>query len=168
MSDRFRSRGGFKRSARLTNWVSPAQQGYLAVASAGATIISSAPFEDPATLMRSRGQISVRPASFGADLEVVGAYGEGIVSQEALAAGILSLPEPFSDADWGGWYIWRAFSFRFEFDTDGSLFPASIQMDIDSKAMRKIAPNEAFVAIAESFVGAFSISAPIRALIKLP
>ncbi len=162
---RFRSNA---RSARLTQWIGPANQGYVNVASGGATLLASASFEDPVTQMRARGQVSVVPQSFGSDVTLVGAFGICVVSTEAFNVGITAIPEPFTDADWGGWYVWRSFSYRWEFATAEASNPINWNFEIDSKAMRKVSANETIVQIAESQVGAFSISTPIRELIKLP
>jgi len=154
-------------SRRLTSWFGPADQGYVAVASAGATLFSNVSIEERVTVIRTRGQISIIPAAFGADLNVVGAVGMGIVTTEAFTAGILSVPEPFSDADWGGWLMWRSFSYRVEFlDSTGIAVP-NWSFEVDSKAMRKVRQNETIILVAESQQGAFTISAPLRVLVKL-
>ena len=153
---------------RLTEWSSLAAQGYVTVAAAGATLISSVSFEDPGTIIRSRGIISVKPTTHNSDQDFHGAFGIGLVSAEALAVGVTALPEPFSDADWGGWMVWQPFSFNWDFsDLTGQRF-GSIQMAIDSKAMRKVEPSSAMVFVAESFGGAFSITEQVRLLLKLP
>ena len=152
---------------RLTQWVGPAIQGYVSVASAGATLIASVPLDEAATIVRTRGQVSVKPFTFAADLNVVGAIGLGIVSSEALAVGVTAVPEPFADGDWGGWFVWRSFSFHYEFGTAVGQSIESMDFEIDSKAMRKGGPNESVVIVAESQGGAFDISMPLRMLIKL-
>ena len=159
---------GDSRTARLTEW-STYGGASAGVASGGATLISSISFEDPGTLIRTRGIISVAPQAFGADLLVTGCYGAGIVSAEALAVGITAIPTPVSDADWGGWMVIEPFSLRVEFsDATGIVVPASVQVPIDSKAMRKVEPNEAVVFVAESLVGAYNIVDMTRLLLKLP
>ena len=131
-------------------------------------MIVSIPFEEPLTIMRTRGHVSIIPESTGADVHLIGAYGEGIVTAEAFAAGIASMPEPFTDGDWGGWFVWRTFSYGVEFDdATGVGFP-NWNFEIDSKAMRKVSPSSVLVAICESVIGAFRVSAPTRTLIKLP
>jgi len=130
-------------------------------------LIGSLPFIEQTTIVRTRGMITVIPQAFTADVNMTGAIGVGIVTDEALAAGVGSMPEPFTDADWGGWYVWRSFSYHLEFaDATGLNFP-NWSFEIDSKAMRKVSPNESLVIIAESQAGAFSINTPIRTLVKL-
>ena len=150
---------------RLTAWSGLAAQGYVFVADAGATLLSSIDFETSGTIVRARGQISIQPTSFAADENIVGAFGVGVVSVEARAVGVTAIPEPFSDADWGGWMVWTSFSYHFEFGSSvGQQFPNSVRIDIDSKAMRKVEPNSSLVFVVESFEGAFLMSEQVRVL----
>ncbi len=159
-------RGGGK-SARLTQWIGPADQPFVAVASGGKTIIESVSFEEPLTIMRTRGMVSIQLQTFAGDLSIVGAFGIGIVSAEAFAAGVGSVPGPFTNADWGGWFVWRSFGHHFELQTAVAGFLGSWSMEIDSKAMRKVSPNEVMVVVAESEVGAFLLFDGTRHLTKL-
>jgi len=131
----------------LTQWLGPAFQGYQTVAATGATIIASAAFESPLTIVRTRGMISVRPTTTAATIDMVGAIGMGIVTAEAFAAGVASVPEPHTDADWGGWFVWRSFGFAIDVTTDISRIKNSIEFEIDSKAMRKVTANEVLVVV---------------------
>ena len=167
MANRGRNFPRARGAARKSQWVGPAPQSYVAVASAGATALSTFAGEEPLTIVRTRGNVSIKPASPTADIEITGAVGFGVVSAEALAAGVTAMPEPFSDADWAGWFVWRTFSYDFEFnDATGINYP-NWNFELDSKAMRKFGPNEAIVTIAESFSGAFNISVNTRLLLKL-
>ena len=147
-----RSRRAFpsSRSSRLTQWIGLAIQGYQNVAGGGAILVASAPFSEPATIMRTRGMLSIGPQNSAADVEVVGAFGVGIVSTEAFNAGVASIPEPFTDADWGGWFVWQAFSFELLFDDATGVMTPNWNIEINSKAMRKVGPNESVVFICES------------------
>ena len=162
-----RPRQGGK-SGRMTQWIGPADQGYVAVNSTVTTILASFAFLEAATIVRIRGQASVKLQTYGADLDIVGAVGIGLVSDEAFAAGVASMPAPFDDADWGGWMLHRMFSARFEFtDATAGVQPASWEYELDSKAMRKVGPNMTLAVIAQSQGGAFSVSIPLRVLVKL-
>ena len=155
------------RSARLTQWIGPPDQAYVNVAGGGATLVSSSTFEEPITLIRNRGVFSVAPQSPAADLEFVGAIGIGIVSAEAVAIGITAIPTPFTDADWGGWMVWRSFAGVWDVSSDIGRAISSWTLEIDSKAMRKISPNEAGVLVVESQSGAIQVADGVRQLIKL-
>jgi len=165
-----RRHGSFrdKGARRLTQWVGPAIQGYVGVATGGATLIASTAIEEQTTVVRTRGHCSVQPGSFAADLNVIGAVGMCVVSQEALAAGVTAVPEPFTDAEWGGWLVWRSFSLHLDVQSAvGFDANSALEFEVDSKAMRRVSPNEAIVIVAESQAGAFDISTPWRMLLKL-
>jgi len=120
------------------------------------------------TIVRTRGIISIKLTSYAADLDFCGVLGMGIVSDEALAAGAASIPRPFDDADWPGWFVWEPFCSRFEFlDATGTKFPAALSWKFDSKAMRKVRVNETVVVMVESQSGAFETAVFFRQLYKL-
>ena len=158
---------------RKSTWIGPADQAYVGVNTGLSVIIQSF---DPAagsaltqpTIVRTRGLMSVKLQVYSADLDCAGALGMCIVSDEAFAAGAASIPRPFDDANWDGWFVWVPWVFRFSFDdATGTQFPASYQVEIDSKAMRKVSDNETVVVMAESQVGAVSVAANFRQLYKL-
>ncbi len=168
MANRHRSFARGKSSSRIVQWLAPSDQAFVNVNTGATTIISSASFEQVSTVMRTRGQVSIIPQDPSADLNIVGAYGACIVSTDAFTAGVASVPAPFDDADWGGWYVWRSFGYRLEVaDNTGKNFINWTQ-EIDSKAMRKITPNETLIFVAQSQVGAYSINMPLRTLLKNP
>ena len=169
MARRVTGRPFVRGQKRLTAWSGLAAQGYIAVADAGATLVSSIQFEDPGTIVRARGRISLQPQSFEANDNFVGAFGMGVVSNEARAVGVTAIPEPFTDADWGGWMVWQPFAFHNDFTASTqSSFPANVDIVIDSKAMRKVEPNSALVFVVESLEGAFFIAEQVRILLMLP
>ena len=171
MARRFAARGrAVVAPRRQTRWFGPADQGYVAVATTAQVLVASLPIDLTSlvrpTITRTRGLISIKPELFSADVDIVGCFGAGVVSQEAFDIGITAIPGPFDDADWSGWYVWQPFAFHFE-ETAGSSGLWSVELPIDSKAMRKVGPNEVLVFVAESQVGAFRIALPLRTLFKL-
>ncbi len=121
------TRGGPRRQV---TWVGPADQGFIAVSSGGATLLSSFnPVTDAGmskpTIVRTRGAVTIVPNSFAADLNFDGAFGIGVVSNQAFAAGIASIPEPFDEADWDGWMVWRSFAYTLEFSDATGIMTAS-------------------------------------------
>jgi len=118
-------------------------------------------------VVRTRGGVSQRPNVTTSDQTLVGAYGLAVVTDRAFAAGVASVPGPFTDAGWDGWFVWRSFSFDIEFNDSTGVWHPSIQQEVDSKAMRKITDDETVVLVAESQGGAFDISMPLRLLFKL-
>ena len=169
MAQRRATRGFPQRGPkRLNAWVGPPEQGYVAVASTGSTLIGSLSVEEAITLVRTRGMFSVKPNSVAADVDIVGAIGAGVVSAEAFAIGITALPTPFSDADWPGWFVWESFAFHVENVSAAGFDPlASLQIPVDSKGMRKIGASEVVVFVAESQIGTFDVVDATRGLFKL-
>ncbi len=161
---------GFRhqRSSRLTQWIGPADQAYITVATTVAGIISSVSFEEPVTVMRARGMFSLKVTDPSTDENIVGAVGMAVVSTEAFTAGVASVPEPYTDADWGGWFVWRSFGYGWDVTTDIGRQWSSRDFEIDSKAMRKVSPNETVIIVVESVVGAIDVLPAIRMLVKLP
>ena len=130
--------------------------------------MASASFTDPTTWARTRGEVTVKPASYVADVDIDGAFGMCIVSSDAFAVGITAIPGPFSDAGWDGWFMWRSFARHFEFASGiGIESFASWPFEVDSKAMRKIPSEGVMVEIAESRAGAFEIAMHTRGLLLL-
>ena len=142
------------------------------MAATGSTIISSfvpgGSFFIKPTIVRTRGEVSIKPDAFNADIDINGAFGMCVVSQDALTAGIASIPKPFSDAEWGGWFVWQSFAKHLEQVTNAGLLLGSWDYQVDSKAMRKITTNDVIVSVAESISGAaFDIAMHLRVLLKL-
>ena len=164
------SRFPARSSRRATEWVAPADQGFINVG-AGAKVIhqtfaiDTSQFAPGATIVRTRGMLSVKLQSYAADLDVVGAMGMTVVSDEAVAAGVASIPGPWGAADWEGWFVWEAFGFHFE-ATAGVDVMGSIQIPFDSKAMRKVSSGQTVVVLVESQQFAFSTAVMFRQLYK--
>ncbi len=158
---------------RQVTWIGPADQGFIPVATGAKVLIatfdpSTAGLPKP-TVVRTRGEVAIAmEANVETDQEAVGAYGVALVSDQAVAAGVASIPGPYDNADWDGWFVWRSWNFVQE----AAGTPASLSMmmnaqEVDSKAMRKVSDNETIVLVAESQSGAFRISMPLRLLVKL-
>jgi len=163
----FPSRG----NRRIPTWVGPADQSYVSVGSGLSVLIASFAPEDASivkpTVVRVRGQVSIKLNSYAADLDIAGAFGMCVVSDEAFVAGAASIPRPFDDADWDGWFVWRSFAAHYELLDATGAFLASYEFEVDSKAMRKVTSNETIVMMCESQTGAVQISMGLRTLLLL-
>ncbi len=156
---------------RQSTWIGQADQDVIAVGSGSSVIISSfspsgAGLLHP-TIARTRGIVYVAPQSFAADLGPGGAYGVCIVSDEAFAAGATSIPRPFTDSNWGGWFVWRSFRHQLEFGDNSGKMQWQGSTEVDSKAMRKVGDNETIVMMAESQTGAINVAMHLRMLMLL-
>ncbi len=160
---------GFRTRAakRLTTWVGSADTGGSVIAAGTKVILQSNATLGDTTIVRVRGMLDPRPNVFSQDIDVVGAFGMGIVSDQAFAAGVASVPGPFTDPDFD-WFVWMGFSWRSEFTTDIGRLIGSVPQVIDSKAMRKVNQNQTVVIVAEGQGDALFVNAVFRMLVKLP
>jgi len=156
---------------RKTIWIGTANQADVALSSGGTVIVSSfAPDALGAlkpTVVRTRGQFLVFPTVETTSLTFNGAYGLGVFSDDALAAGAASMPGPWDQDDWTGWLVHGYFSGRLRVGTTDVDYPVPGSVSIDSKAMRKVGPNESLVWLAESEEGAVQINIQARVLLML-
>ncbi len=93
----------------------------------------------PITVIRTRGFFSVNTDQVAASEDQIGAFGIAVVNARARAAGVASIPGPFTDAIWDGWFVYQSFGQQFTFLTAAGFDPLSaVRYEIDSKAMRKV------------------------------
>ena len=169
-----RGRGRFPQARgqrRATSWIGSADQAYTSVAATTAVLLETFPVdgsfvEEGFTIVRVRGVLSVELSASSADQEAVGAFGIGIFNDSAVAAGVGSLLSPWTELDWDGWLVWQAWAFTFESITQAGVLMFSKEFMIDSKAMRKVQPQETVCVIAESEIGAVRVASPFRMLAK--
>ncbi len=101
------------------------------------------------------------------------AIGFCIVTEAAAAAGVGSMPSPIAEIEWDGWFYHHSFSL---FSPTGTIAegdgPATLRLDIDSKAMRKFTFSDVMVCIIEcsSETGTAVVQAKVntRNLVMLP
>ena len=129
---------------------------------------------DGLTLIRTRGVIQLITTSNDIALGgFTGAFGICIVSEDAFAVGATAVPDPVADSGWDGW-LWHQFFSLLQ----GSVFSAQVsagsgnlQIEIDSKAMRKMRGEDLLILVGEfleSGVASMSVVADTRMLFKLP
>ncbi len=172
MANRSRGFRNQRGPQRQVTWIGPADQAFISIPSTTKVIVASfdansAGLPKP-TVVRTRGVVSVRAdIPLAADQSFVGAFGVAIVSDRAFAAGAASIPGPFDDAGWDGWFVWGSFGDTYEFSDATGILSVSKDHIVDSKAMRKVTDDETIVFMAESQSGAFDINMPLRMLLKL-
>ena len=164
-----------RNSSRPTSWgLGPAEVDGAFIAS-GKSLWSLATVSDePLTIVRTRGLFSVinqAAASIGTGF--FGAFGIGVVSNEAFAAGVASVPGPLNDSDWEGWMVHSFFDCRTVTATIGdgaNVFSTAQRIEIDSKAMRKFDQSETLIGVTEvveSGAGTLEMQADTRILTKI-
>ena len=133
--------------------------------------------ESKATIVRIRGVMTFQlDLATAAGNGLSGAVGIGLVSQEAFAAGVASIPGPFDQPEWKGWMWHHYFSIRGVAAQSAGAdvarnVSADLRLEIDSKAMRKMGSNETLFGIidveAEDGTASMAVVADTRVLFKL-
>jgi len=158
-------------SHRQTTWVGQADQTFIGVGTNAKVIVSN--FDPQAnsmlapTIVRTRGEVTVVATTLTVDVDIVGAFGLAVVTDRAFAAGQASVPGPWTDSDWGGWFVWQSFAVAYEIGSEIGVVNAGHTMIVDSKAMRKVKDDETIILVAESQSSGFRIAMPLRLLLKL-
>ena len=101
----------------------------------------------PATLMRTRGLVAAQLDTAAIDERALIAFGMMIVQEEAFDAGSASVPGPREySADW----FWHGFMWLSSL-AESAVQPQALwqRLEIDSKAMRRLKPNDAIILVAE-------------------
>jgi len=125
--------------------------------------------------MRLRGEITLWLEGVGAIGDGFTTYmcGIGIVSTDAFAIGATVMPTLSADADWGGWLWYHAGAAIVGASvTETFRGPMeAIRLPIDTKAMRKMHPNETVFGsvevVAEVGAAILSFTMNSRMLLKL-
>ncbi len=129
---------------------------------------------DGLTLVRTRGYFKIvmqLAASLGDGM--TGAFGIGLASTAAVAAGIGSVPTPITEQNWEGWLYWHGFSVEAITASESNWGNEVLDVaEIDSKAMRKIDSDMSFYAAIEIGTETGAVTAIVhhdsRMLFKLP
>ena len=161
---------------RRTGWEEgPGGQAVVAVSTTSSLIIGSgvAALTDGLTVVRSRGMINLVLNAASASMDGFGyAFGLCVVTSDAFAVGITAVPKPIDDSDWDGWF-WHSFGFLFSHAalTSTGTGPFVENIEIDSKAMRKVGINDTVTLVGqfvEAGTAVINIHADSRLLTKLP
>ena len=168
-----------QRSARKTMvWnVGPESSAVQTSSTAGLTIIDTGQVASGGvTVVRLRGEFTIwlRLATAIGDGFTAFALGVGVATTDAFSVGATALPSPTGDPDWGGWWYYSTYgALVSDSTTENFQGPMSaIRIPIDTKAMRKIQPNETiFAAIGlNTEIGTATADFVFRSrmLVKLP
>ena len=155
---------------RLTDWSasSPVTGPDVVAATTKALLEVFTPIVAGETVVRTRGFFGYESDQVAATEFFAGAFGIGVVTKVAAGIGITAIPGPATDAGWDGWLYHRYFANRFEFISGvGVEANPIINIEIDSKAMRKVTEDDRLVVVAENSASAgMQIMHAIRILTK--
>ncbi len=140
-------RGQRGRSYRpSTNWSFQASTAYAVLAANTKLIVAIfAPTlaQVGETVRRSRCTLGIGTDQGAGIEEQIGAFAAGVFSDEAIAAGAASLPDPITQGGDDYWFLYQPFM-RKGMDSSAAA-PTFTEYMIDSKAMRKVEPGKSVV-----------------------
>ncbi len=126
------------------------------------------PFES-VTVVRTRGMLYVQSDQQAADEEAFGAMGMAVVSTQAKDVGVTAVPTPISDEGSDLFFVYEAFAFGYTFFSSVGATSKGTQFRFDSKAQRKVEPEQSIVVTVENADATFGLQyiLKFRMLIKL-
>ena len=174
MARRFRNfRSNMVRSGRKTFWLAGLH--VRSTMSAGSTAIlvtslnAAALALRPFTIVRTRGVFGVISDQVAVTEDAIVAYGETVITDQAVAIGVTAIPTPITDSG-ADWFVFDTSWARLQFASAVNVHNEFIALrDIDSKAMRKVDEGQDLVTVIETASissGAIVVSFS-RTLIKL-
>ena len=171
MARRFtRSPRGVGHGRRLTEWAATAPETtYTNLAAATAILDSFFTAEDPETVIRVVGTLNIQSDQVAGGEEPFGAIGLCVVSDQAFAIGVTAIPTPYTDASSDLWLMHRFWQAPIAVATAASIARVDTLVDLTSKAMRKINPDQTLVLVIENGAGAHGVEyrLDVRVLAKV-
>ena len=153
----YRGRSAFPKARSL--WIrSDTASAITALPAASLIIDTFITGDNPATVMRCRGMLTVQTDQIAASEAPFGAYGACIVSDQALAVGASAVPAPFIDADSDLWFLHGYFAAPVIFGDATGTHNLSQTVEFDSKAMRKFSEDESLIFVIENASAASGMS----------
>ena len=152
MARRFTRGRGFQRPAPKTKvWIGAGFSDVTLVSGAEKliTVLSaSAALLRSFTILRSRIALQFHTDQGAASEHPTGAMGYIVVTDQASGVGITALPAPIAEPD-ADWFIYQGLLATIDFGDNTGFTQTGNIFTIDSKAMRKVGPNQDVVSIIE-------------------
>jgi len=132
------------RQRRKTTWIASADVASTTTLLAGAAVLDQAlsgaqiSALGPATVVRTRGIIDVGTDQAAGTEHPFGAFGVAVVSEQARAAGVASIPTPITDEGSDLWFVHQFFFAGFFFLSSVGAGQDHVQYSFDSKGQRKL------------------------------
>jgi len=120
----------------------------LAQTFTGASLLASGLI--PSTVIRVRGELYVQSDQTAVAERPFGAMGFAVVTDQASAAGIASVPAPITDESSDSFFVWQPWQAAAIVDSAAVAIQPMERFTFDSKAMRKIEEGSGMVVTLEN------------------
>jgi len=106
----------------------------------------------PFTVLRTHQVLLWSTDQIAASEGPVAGFGHIVVTEQAAAIGITAIPDPSGqDGDpEADWFVWQGLQTNFEFSTAAGFRDVGKHYVVDSKAMRKVGPDDDLVSVVSS------------------
>ena len=123
----------------------------------------------PFTVVRTRGLLHARSDQIIAAENYDVSYGMAVVSDQAIAAGVASIPTPLTEQATDYWFVYEQIFGRLEFSTAAAYIEAGHERILDSKAARRVDIGQDIAIVAEGSAGSggVNLTDSFRMLVKL-
>jgi len=138
---------------RVTQWTSTAPEtAFIGLAAATAVIDSTfvTDVNNPETIIRIRGLLTIVTDQTASSESPFGAFGVAVVSNQAVAIGVTAVPTPYADAESDFWMYHQFFAAPMNVATAIGIGSLDQQYILDGKAMRKITPDQTLILVMEN------------------
>ena len=108
----------------------------------------------PFTVVRSVGSVWVSSDQTAASELILGAFGNAVMDDRAVAVGVTAVPRPYTDISDSDWFQWGSFTDRFTFkDATGFAGTQVMRTDWDQKGQRKVSIGNDIVQVIQNASG---------------
>ncbi len=131
------SRVQTRRQRQPSSWARLVSNASVLVPAASKVLVATFTLANPGigeTVRRTRGRIHARSDQAAAHEEHLGGFGMIVVTDIAVAAGIASIPDPVSEGNDDGWFVFEHIVASGSENTLGQF----VSVPFDSKAMRRV------------------------------
>ena len=164
MANRFRSPRGNRRTPNR-GWSGLASTGFTTIAPSAKVLIGTFVLNNPGideTILRSVGMLAVSSDQQAASEDIIGGFGMIFVTDLAAAAGIASIPDPITDIEDHGWFLYVPIVQSMAFQSSvGVNYDFGVQYPFDSKAKRKIEEGTSIAVVASNSSASFGFQVAV-------
>ncbi len=137
-------------SKHNNSWGAVVSSTALTIPAASKVLLGSLTLNNPnidETVLRVIGNLTVMSDQTGVEEFVIGSVGLIVVSNQAVAAGIASIPGSSTDSEDDGWFAHQFFSY---IGQTVATQPSFLNMPFESKGRRVVQEGEAIAIVAEN------------------
>ena len=166
--------GGGRGARRKTEWVARVFDTVFNTLAANTVVLDSVSgaaslAQRPFTIVRTVGVLTVQSDQAAATEFPFGGFGMCVVSDQAVAAGVGSVPDPVTEASSDLWFVYQAWAAPLQQGSNTAFADISHEYLFESRAMRKVEEGQTVIAVLANSSASFGMKYILnyRFLVKL-